>query len=86
MKVIVKGTIPCAITPGLTAIPTTANVTVECNLNKETHDQATGITCTVLCTENEKDPFEAKISEKFEDAGMDIKLTGKPSKEMFIDD
>ncbi len=86
VKVIVKGTLPCAITPGLTAIPTTAAVTVECNLNKTTHDQATGIICTVLCTENEKDPFEIKFGERFEDAGFELKLSGKPSKEIYIDD
>ncbi len=86
LKEFVKGTLPCALNAGLVAIPTTAQVEFNCSLNKTTHDQSTGITCTVLCTENEKDPFEIKFGEKFEDAGMEIKLTGKPSKEIFIDD
>ncbi len=86
VKNIIKGTIGCALSPGLVAIPTSKEVELRCSLNKTTHDQSTGITCTVLCSENEKDPFEAKFGEKFEDAGMDSVLKGKLNKEAYIDD
>jgi hypothetical protein len=81
----VKGTLPCLATPGLTSIGTTGTLTITCTQNATSHDQETGM-CEQLCEELTSAPFEAKLGEKFEDAGMNITSSGSPNETIFLDD
>jgi hypothetical protein len=81
IKEAVKGTVGCLLLPGLTL---TAKYEALCKINAK-FDPETG-TCTVECAELKEDPFLSKLGEKFEDAWMEIKLSGEANKEVFGDD
>jgi hypothetical protein len=86
VKEVVKGTIGCLLLPGLTNIGLKEKEEVElkCAI-KEKGKPLTG-ECEQLCEQLKENPFEAKLSEKFLPAAMEITLKGKPTKDIFIDD
>jgi len=85
VKIEVKGTIACLVSPGLTLIPTTKEGELSCKVNATTHDPETG-ECELLCEWLKEEPFQSKIGAAFEDAWMNGSGKGKTNKEVFIDD
>jgi hypothetical protein len=81
----VRGTVACLLLPGLKEIPTTEMVEILCKINTTTHDPETG-KCELLCEWLEKEPLEANLNGKFEDAWQLIHLLGFFNKTIFIDD
>jgi hypothetical protein len=85
VKVKVKGWIGC-LANGLKNIATTENFEVACVVNAS-HDKVTGTWKGLLTEEAEKEPLQATLNgSTFEDAWETIKLEGKPTKDIFIDD
>lgn len=84
VKLPVKGTFGCLLSPGLVNIPATKEVEILCKVNLEQDDPETG-SCVVSCTELTEDPFLLNVL-GFEDAWMLMHLKGKPNKDIFIDD
>jgi hypothetical protein len=81
----VKGVLPCLLLPGLEEIPTTKEAEISCKQNTTSHDQETG-KCEHLCEWITEFPFEANLGNGFEDAGLNLSMKGKFSKDIEIDD
>lgn len=80
----VKGVIGCLLTPGLTNVATTSELTLACKI-KEKGKPETG-TCEKLCEWLKEFPFLASLGNGFEGAWMTIEAKGKLNKDVFIDD
>jgi hypothetical protein len=82
-----KGTIGCLLLPGLANVATTGTLEVVCKVKTtgREKDPETG-TCKQLCEWLTAEPFQANLGGGFEDAWMEFKVTGSPSKDIFIDD
>jgi hypothetical protein len=86
IKVKEKGWFACLAT-GLKNVQTTENLEITCKVNATTHDKETGTCKGLLCEELEKEPFQATFNPStFEDVWLGINLSGKLSKDIFIDD
>ena len=82
----VTGVVACLLLPGLANVQTTEEVTLKCEVNKETHDAVTG-TCTVLCEDLGKIGLVSTLDGSTKtDSWENIELKGKLNKDIFIDD
>lgn len=84
LKLSMKGTISCLVIPGLANIPTTENAEISCKLTKG-NDPETG-KCEVGCEELTKEPLLVNFGKGFEDSWIEVSLSGKFTKDVFLDD
>jgi hypothetical protein len=83
--IVLKGTLGCLLLPGLRNIATTDEVEIGCQI-KGRGKPLTG-ECEVACEWLSVDPFVVKLAKAtFSPAWMNLRLKGKPSKDIFIDD
>jgi hypothetical protein len=84
VKDVVRGALGCLLLPGLKNLFPADALNVHC-LIKERGKPLTG-ECEILCQWLTEEPFEAKLKETFVPAWMELLLTGKPSKDIFVTD
>jgi hypothetical protein len=85
LKDLVKGTIGCLMTPGLTTVAAGGTYTIACKQNATTHDAETG-ECEQLCEWLTTEPFQSNLGSGFEDAWMNVSATGSLNLSSYIDD
>lgn len=83
LKMSAKGTFACSTPVGLKNISTSEELILSCHM--KAGDQEVG-TCVSLCEWLKTDPFLINLGSGFEDAAKEFTVSGKPTKDIFVDD